>query len=70
MIHYFIHNSSPKDGSYMYIMKRYHASHHFKEPYQGDIKFYGSLLLAHNTFTIRFESMLYFRLENKNFDHV
>ncbi|XP_077288402.1 fatty acid 2-hydroxylase [Arctopsyche grandis] len=35
MIHYFIHNASPKDGSLFYTLKRYHASHHFKEPLQG-----------------------------------
>ncbi|KAL0881411.1 hypothetical protein ABMA27_001278 [Loxostege sticticalis] len=29
MIHYYVHHGSPRDGSYLYIMKRYHSNHHF-----------------------------------------
>ncbi|XP_053605399.1 uncharacterized protein Fa2h [Plodia interpunctella] len=29
MIHYYVHHGSPKDGSYLYAMKRYHSNHHF-----------------------------------------
>ncbi|XP_045515848.1 dihydroceramide fatty acyl 2-hydroxylase FAH2 [Pieris brassicae] len=29
MIHYYVHHGSPRDGSYLYAMKRYHSNHHF-----------------------------------------
>ncbi|XP_026330467.1 dihydroceramide fatty acyl 2-hydroxylase FAH2 [Hyposmocoma kahamanoa] len=29
MIHYYVHHGSPKDGTYLYAMKRYHSNHHF-----------------------------------------
>ncbi|XP_013192863.1 uncharacterized protein LOC106136766 [Amyelois transitella] len=29
MIHYYVHHGSPKDGTYLYSMKRYHSNHHF-----------------------------------------
>jgi 4-hydroxysphinganine ceramide fatty acyl 2-hydroxylase len=35
LIHYFIHHSSPKDGSYMKTMKVYHMQHHYKNGLAG-----------------------------------
>ncbi|KAF2905320.1 hypothetical protein ILUMI_00847 [Ignelater luminosus] len=29
MIHFYLHNGSPKEGTYFYTMKRYHNQHHF-----------------------------------------
>nr|XP_049693211.1 uncharacterized protein LOC110380041 [Helicoverpa armigera] len=29
MIHYYVHHGSPRDGTYLYAMKRYHSNHHF-----------------------------------------
>ncbi|CAG9787404.1 unnamed protein product [Diatraea saccharalis] len=29
MIHYYVHHGSPRDGTYLYTMKRYHSNHHF-----------------------------------------
>ncbi|PNF19304.1 Fatty acid 2-hydroxylase [Cryptotermes secundus] len=29
LLHYYLHYGSPKDGSYLYYMKRYHNQHHF-----------------------------------------
>ncbi|CAH0582903.1 unnamed protein product [Chrysodeixis includens] len=29
MTHYYVHHGSPTDGSYLYVMKRYHSNHHF-----------------------------------------
>ncbi|XP_075975986.1 fatty acid 2-hydroxylase [Anticarsia gemmatalis] len=29
MIHFYVHHGSPRDGSYLYAMKRYHSNHHF-----------------------------------------
>ncbi|RVE50199.1 hypothetical protein evm_005222 [Chilo suppressalis] len=29
MIHYYVHHGSPRNGSYLYTMKRYHSNHHF-----------------------------------------
>ena len=30
MIHYFFHHATPKDGSWLKIMKVYHMQHHYK----------------------------------------
>ncbi|CAG4933874.1 unnamed protein product [Parnassius apollo] len=29
MIHFYVHHGSPRDGTYLYAMKRYHSNHHF-----------------------------------------
>ncbi|KAJ8724590.1 hypothetical protein PYW08_016064 [Mythimna loreyi] len=29
MIHYYVHHGAPRDGTYLYTMKRYHSNHHF-----------------------------------------
>ncbi|XP_034828482.1 fatty acid 2-hydroxylase [Maniola hyperantus] len=29
MIHYYVHHGAPRDGTYLYAMKRYHSNHHF-----------------------------------------
>jgi hypothetical protein len=29
LVHFYLHYGSPKDGSYLYYMKRYHNQHHF-----------------------------------------
>ncbi|XP_023934754.2 fatty acid 2-hydroxylase [Bicyclus anynana] len=30
MIHYYVHHGAPRDGTYLYAMKRYHSNHHFQ----------------------------------------
>lgn len=35
LIHYHLHYGSPKDGSYLYFMKRYHNQHHFTQHTSG-----------------------------------
>ncbi|XP_012221948.1 uncharacterized protein Fa2h [Linepithema humile] len=35
LIHYYLHNGAPKDGSYLYTMKRRHNYHHFVHHNQG-----------------------------------
>lgn len=35
MIHFYLHYGNPKDGSYIYKMKRYHNHHHFTDPQNG-----------------------------------
>lgn len=35
MVHFYIHHGNPKEGSYLYVMKRYHNHHHFSEHEAG-----------------------------------
>ena len=35
MTHYYIHHGTPKEGSYMYRLKRYHNAHHFVDHDNG-----------------------------------
>ncbi|KPJ13123.1 Fatty acid 2-hydroxylase [Papilio machaon] len=39
MIHYYVHHGSPKDGTYLYAMKRYHSNHHFVNHDKGKYQF-------------------------------
>lgn len=36
MIHFYLHNGTPKEGTYMYYMKRYHNQHHFVHHNNGN----------------------------------
>jgi hypothetical protein len=36
LMHFYLHYGSPKDGSYLYYMKRYHNQHHFTHYESGE----------------------------------
>lgn len=38
MIHFYLHDGAPSEGSYLYTMKRYHNQHHFVHHDKGKRK--------------------------------
>lgn len=38
LIHFYLHYGCPREGSYLYTMKRYHNQHHFAHHESGQYK--------------------------------